>query len=217
MQQLGELAAHAIRSAESQGQATDITQQEPPAMWLRRLWERMTALYGHAWTNVHGLSPQAKDQDGLTVSGGVWSGTLAGLTGQQIAQGVKACISTGGEFPPNAPRFRALCLSIPSLEVVRQELQPRGDGKRGGEPSLFARAVWAKLDAYRHQHASADQADKMLAGAYRLVHDAVMEGEPLPAAPVAAIAHEVRKVVPATPEQREAHFARIRELLGGGS
>ncbi|HSD17223.1 MAG TPA: hypothetical protein VLC71_08215 [Thermomonas sp.] len=170
----------------------------------------MTALYGHAWTNVQGLTPQAKDHDGLTLAGSTWAGALAGITGQQIAAGVKACIAAGKEFPPNAPRFRALCLGIPTLDAVRLELQ-------NADPSQFTRAVWGKLDVFRFRQASAEHADKLLAGAYWLVHDSVMQGNPLPAAPVAAIAHEVRKASPATAEQREAHFARIRELLGAGS
>ena len=32
---------------------------EPPATWLRRIWERMTALYGHAWVNLHGVTPHS--------------------------------------------------------------------------------------------------------------------------------------------------------------
>ena len=210
MQLLGDVAAHAVQLPETQAQIMHDAPQEPPAMWLRRLWERMTALYGHAWTSVHGLSPQAKDQDGLTMSGSTWAGALAGLSGQQIAEGVKACIAAGREYPPNAPRFRELCLNIPPLDVVRSELQ-------GGEPSPFTRAVWSRLDTWRYRQVSTEQAEKLLAGAYRLVHDDVMRGEPLPAAPVAAIAHEVRKPTLATPEQRDVHFARVRALFAGGA
>lgn len=181
-----------------------------PAMWLRRLWERMVALYGHAWTHVHGVSPQASDHDGLTMSGSTWAGVLAGLSGSQISKGVQACIDAGGEFPPNAPSFRALCLGIPPLATVRSEL-------RHGEPSPFARALWAELDAFRYRQASAEQADRMLRDAYDVVHARVMRGEPLPVDPVAEIAHEKRESKPATPEQAAGHIASIRALLHGGA
>lgn len=210
MRPFADAAAQSVQQHDTFAETEHFVPQEPPAIWLRRLWERMTALYGHAWTNVHGLSPQARDQDGLTMSGSTWAGALAGLTGKQIGEGVKACIATGGEFPPNAPRFRALCLNIPSLEAVRAELQ-------GGEPSQFTRAVWVKLDMYRFRQASFEQADKLLAGTYRLVRDAVMQGEPLPVAPAAVIVHEARTATPATPEQCAAHIARIRDLLVGSA
>lgn len=211
MRAIAEVAGTAVGELQSVSTlAAPITQQEPSALWLRRLWERMTALYGYAWVSVHGLTPHLPDSDALTVSGSTWATALAGLTGRQIAEGVRSCIAKGGEFPPNAPRFRELCLNIPSLDVVRTE-------SHGGEPSPFTRAVWSRLDTWRYRQVSTEQADKMLAGAYRLVHDDVMRGEPLPAAPVAAIAHEVRKPTLATPEQRAAHFARISALLAGGA
>lgn len=182
---------------------------EPPAMWLRRLWERMAALYGHAWTSVHGVTPHTAT-GALTMSGSTWAGALAGLSGPQVAAGVEACIALGGEFPPNAPRFRAMCLAIPALEAVRTELQR-------GEPSTFARAVWAELDVFRFRQAPAEQADRMLQAAYSQVRDRVMRGEQLPAPPVAAIQREERKHVRATPEQQARHCARIRALLQGGA
>ena len=76
-----------------------------------------------------------------------WAAALAGLTGAQIAEGLRACVAEGEEFPPNAPRFRAMCLGIPSLARVRLEFSaPDGmvtvpDGVRveenEGEFSVF--------------------------------------------------------------------------------
>lgn len=167
----------------------------------------MVALYGHAWVSVHGLTPQASDHGGLTMSGSTWAGVLAGLAGPQIAEGIKACIAEGAEFPPAAPRFRAMCLGIPSLAAVRSEL-------RRGEPSQLASAVWSELDAFRYRQASAEQADRMLRDAYELVRERVMRGELLPEAPVAAIAQEKREHKPASPEVARAHCDEIRAILG---
>lgn len=177
---------------------------------LRRLWERMVALYGHAWVSVHGLTPQATDHDALSMSGSTWAGVLAGLTGLQIAEGVNACVAEGGEFPPSAPRFRAMCLGVPSLGAVRSEL-------RHGSPSPYTRAVWTELDVHRYKLAGADQADRLLREAYELVRDRVMRGEPLPASPVAEISHQDRESKPATREQAHAHCEAIRQILRGGT
>ena len=167
------------------------------------IWVHMSGLYGHKWTKAFGPNPGS-------IGGREWSLTLEDLTRKQIDLGLQACRTSGDEWPPNASLFRAMCLAIPSLEAVRAELQ-------GGEPSPFTRAVWARLDTYRYRHVSTDQADRLLAGAYQLVHDAVMQGEGLPAAPVAAIEQEVHKPVPATPDQRAVHVARIKALFAGAA
>lgn len=182
---------------------------EAPAMWLRRIWERMTALYGHAWVSVLGVTPH-DNAEGLSMAGDTWSRALAGLSGRQIAAGIEACIAEGAEFPPSAPRFRAMCLGVPSLAAVRSEL-------RHGDPSQFARAVRAELDDFRYKQASADQGDRMLRDAYDLVHERVMRGESLPEAPVAEIPHEKHEYKPASEEVKDREKAKIRALLGMGA
>lgn len=210
MQSVAKVAAETVnRTAVGEVQGPFMSPAvETPAMWLRRIWERQTDLYGHAWISVHGLTPQ--DEAGaLTMSGDTWGRVLAGLTAQQIAAGLDACVTEGAEFPPSAPRFRAMCLGVPSLAAVRSEL-------RHGESSPFARAVWAELDSFRYRQASAEQADRLLRDAYELVCDRVMRGEALPKSPAAVIPHEVRKPTRATPEQLEKHFANIKALLAAG-
>ncbi|AIC13982.1 hypothetical protein LZ757_05920 [Xylella fastidiosa subsp. morus] len=44
---------------------------------------------------------------------------LVGLEAAQFVEELAACIAEGSEFPPNAPRFRSMCLSVPSLTAVR--------------------------------------------------------------------------------------------------
>jgi len=191
----------AISSAKALGPG-----QEIPALWLRRMWERMVAMYGHAWTNVHGLTPHETNSTILSISGDTWSRALAGITSQQIGAGLEACVAEGGKFPPSVPRFRAMCLAIPKLAVVRAELQR-------GQFSPFSRAVWQELDTYRFKQATADQADRLLREAYDVIHDHFMRGEPLPDEPTAALEAQADKFTPATPEQVERHFAAIRTTL----
>lgn len=208
MQPIAEIAAKTVkrttggelRSAPAQSAA------EAPATWLRRIWERLTALYGHAWVSVHGVTPHDK-AGALSMSGDTWGRVLAGLSVQQIAAGIEACVAEGAEFPPSAPRFRAMCLGVPSLAAVRSDL-------RHGETSPFARAVWAELDSFRYRQASAEQEDRMLRDAYELVRERVMRGERLPEPPVARLPQEVRKSTPSPPEVREHYLSQIRTLLG---
>lgn len=209
MRPLSEVAGKVVkRAAVDELQPTTPAAAEPPAMWLRRLWERMVAVFGHAWAGTHGLTPHDKT-GALSISGDTWARAMAGMSGQQIAAGIEACIAEGAEFPPNLPRFRAMCLGVPSLAAVRSEL-------RRGESSPFARATWAELDAFRYKRASAEQADRLLRDAYDLVRDRVMRGETLPELPVAFIPHEVSQLTPTTPERLKEHFARIKALLAAG-
>lgn len=183
--------------------------REAPAAWMRRLWERMTALYGHAWVSVHGVTPHDVRIDAPSMSGGTWARALAGLTDQQLAAGIGACVAEGAEFPPSAPRFRAMCLNIPSLAAVRSEL------RQGSEPTAFMRAVWKELDVFRYRQSHADQAGRMLRDAYELVRDQIMRGQPLPAGEPAEISHDEREFKPAPPAHARAHCEVIRTLLRG--
>ena len=181
---------------------------EPPAMWLRRIWERMASLYGYTWVNVHGESPHTQSGE-LSMSGDTWARSLAGITAQQIAIGIRACVTEGGEFPPSAPRFRAMCFNIPRFAAVRSEI-----GR--SDPSPFARAVWQELDIYRFKQAGAEQGDRMLRGAYDVIHDRVMRGERLLEPAAAALEAKPIKVNPATPDQVQRRIAEIRALFESG-
>lgn len=64
------------------------------------LWIRMAALFGPAWTTSYG----ARDHDGT------WQRALSGLTGVDLARGLKRCVDANRKFPPNASEFRAYCL-----------------------------------------------------------------------------------------------------------
>ncbi len=73
------------------------------------LWERLTHLYGHKFSAAFGES--AANPDGsLTDVAQTWAGGLRGITGAQLAQGLRACIESGDEWPPALPAFRKRCL-----------------------------------------------------------------------------------------------------------
>lgn len=161
----------------------------------------MGGLYGHTWTSAYGDNPRS-------VAGAEWSRTLAGLNREQVDTGIDACRAEGAEWPPSAPRFRAMCLGIPTLARVRLELTR-------GQPSPFARMVWANLDVHRYRTESADRADRMLREAYDLAREERLRGTPLPEAPVAAIADDTRRQpVPASPERAQAAIAECMDMLG---
>ena len=73
------------------------------------LWERMTHLYGHKFSAVFG--ERATRPDGsLTDVAHTWAGGLQGITGAQLAAGLRTCIASGDAWPPSLPEFRAMCL-----------------------------------------------------------------------------------------------------------
>lgn len=73
------------------------------------LWEQMTYLYGHKFTSTNGESAVV---DGvLTDVAKTWSIALTGITGDQIATGLQACVNSGNEWPPSVPGFVAMCKS----------------------------------------------------------------------------------------------------------
>jgi hypothetical protein len=138
------------------------------ASLLDNFWLRMAAMFGHPWVSQYGAAP-----DG--VAGETWAAALSGITPVQIAEGLRATLATGAEWPPSAPRFRAMCLGIPDFGTVRREMQSK-DTKR----SRFTILVWQHIDAVRFHSMSADKADNLLREAYKRAHELVMRGHALP-------------------------------------
>lgn len=169
---------------------------------VARLRVRMTEVYGHRWTSVHG--------EGATGgSASTWAKGLAGLTPQQIGHGLEACIASADPWPPTLPEFRGKCLGIPSFEAINAEILTSPDLDR----SPFARAVWARIDGYAHRHAPAKDAQRMRRDAYELTCEAVMRGEALPGPLAGAITQAKPEPTPtAIPGTREARIERMRSL-----
>ncbi len=161
----------------------------------------MAEIYGHRWTSAYGADPN----DGAALT---WAKGLAGVSSQQLADGLKTCIASADPWPPTLPEFRARCLGIPSIEQVRIEM-------RSQDRSPFTRLVWLGIDGYRFKQVSADQSDRMLREAYDLARERVMRGDALPEAPAGEMGHEVHEVKPASPEVVEARQREINEILNG--
>lgn len=188
--------------------APAITEPQPVA-FMRRLWERMAAIYPHRWTSAMGPSPQ--DSTGaLTIAGDTWARGLAGVTSDQLGRGLAACNASADEWPPSLPAFRGMCFGIPPLAQVRFELRPGAP-----EVSAFTRLVYLHIDPWALRHADARDAERMVREAYGLAYDHVMRGGSLPAAPAAALeADKPAPPKPADPAVVAEAMRRVRETLG---
>lgn len=163
----------------------------------------MAAIYGHRWVSSYGADPAG-------VGGDTWAAGLAGLTGPQLADGLRAAVASSDPWPPTLPEFRAMCLGIPSLVSVRAEVNGKGDR------TPFAMLVWQRLDSYQYRQVSAKDAERMLAGAYEDAREFVMRGGALPEV-VGAVTHEEKQFTPVSPEVAAKHMLDLRrELYGGG-
>lgn len=161
----------------------------------------MAGLFGHTFVSQYGASP---DGDGA----GTWATALTGVTPEQIAAGLSATLALGGEFPPSAPKFRALCFGIPSPAAVRAAIRTR-------ELTPFVRLVWTHLDAYQFHRADQRKADRMLDEAYELAVDHVMRGGAFPAEPIGEIEQAKEpKPVRASPEKARPYVESLAKLLG---
>ena len=165
----------------------------------------MVEIYAHRWTAAHGESVDAEG-----TSAGTWAKGLSGITGQQLAAGLEACIVRADSWPPTLPEFRALCLGIPSLAAVRDDFR-RTDAER----MPFTAMVWRHLDGWAFSHADQAKADRMLGDAYAIARDAVMRGEPMPM-PLLAVQHQAPEPIkPAAPEVARAHLDALRAEIYG--
>lgn len=138
------------------------------------MYLRMGALYGHAWKRDHGTN-----SDLSSVNAAEWATTLRGLSRKQIDAGLQACRAGGSEFPPSAPRFLAMCLGVPSLARVINELSKPALGR-----SRFTWAVWRLIDHHRLKSEDSRTADRMVRDAYEVVKEDVMSRRPLPEPPI---------------------------------
>lgn len=62
----------------------------------------MASIYGHKWTSSFG------DED----KNETWGRGLAGITPQQLADGLETCVTQNFDWPPSLPEFRGLCLGV---------------------------------------------------------------------------------------------------------
>jgi hypothetical protein len=92
------------------------------ATLMEKLWVMMAGLYGHKWISSYGTSDIKLDDAGNPrPDSGIWGKALAGISGQQIAHGMKLCTLRTGEqaaWPPSAPEFRDMCLAGQSAHGI---------------------------------------------------------------------------------------------------
>ncbi len=168
----------------------------------------MMEIFGHRWATAYGEAAEVDGQ--LTGCAETWGKGLAGITPQQIAAGLKTCITSSDPWPPTLPAFRGMCLEVPTLYRVEQALA-------AGETSPFLQLVRQRLDWYAYRQATAANAGRMLRAAYELAREHVMSGGELPEV-LAPIEHEARK--PAAPlsqadrERIKREMAELRRELG---
>lgn len=159
----------------------------------------MGAMFGHTWASQYGESPTG-------LAGDTWAAALAGVTAQQVAEGLRATLRLGGEFPPSAPRFRALCFGVPAFSVVRFEMT-HGEVPR----TPFGLLCWRYVDTYRLRQADQREADRLARDAYELAMAHVMDGGELPEVHEALQAPLEPERKPASPEIAER---TLREMCG---
>lgn len=161
---------------------------------MRRLWLRMTEIYGHKWTSAYG-------EDAGSGAGVTWAKGLAGLGPQDIADGVEAALISSDEWPPTLPKFRAMCFGIPTLGATQLWFS------KNTTDSQWCRLIASYLDMRRLRESPWDKADKMVKTAYELAVAHVMAGGELPEERVALPAPEPAK----SPEYTDSELSSIRE------
>lgn len=71
---------------------------------IDELWRRMTQIFGGQWTSQFGESDHAD----------TWLRALSDFSPEDLSVGLNACVNMkpdedGNLFPPNLPKFRAMC------------------------------------------------------------------------------------------------------------
>ncbi|PMQ04188.1 hypothetical protein DyAD56_15985 [Dyella sp. AD56] len=177
-----------------------------PQDLLDKFWLKMAHMFGNTWTKQYGVDPAGNAAD-------TWSAALAGVTPAQIALGLQAALARGLEWPPSAPRFRAMCMGIPSIASVRHDM-----GHLGEFITPFVRQFWTYLNTGEYNSGDQFRCERAVSEAYELTCEHVMRGWPLPPPVAGVIKHEKpAKPVPANDETVRRELARMAEILGSGA
>lgn len=68
---------------------------------IDRLWQHMSATFGHKWISSYGALPSE-----------TWLAGLVDMTPDELRTGLVACMTWEAEWPPTLPQFRTLCRPI---------------------------------------------------------------------------------------------------------
>jgi len=83
------------------------------------VWVAMADMFGELWASSNGDTPA----DNPT-----WAAGIGRLTDQQVQHGLIQIESSGSEFPPSWPRFKAMCMAFydPQQNAIEHEDRPAG-------------------------------------------------------------------------------------------
>lgn len=68
----------------------------------------MGYIFGHKFSSTYGESA-VNEGNALTEAARTWASGLRGLTGEQIANGLRECVNCGESWPPTLPEFVKMC------------------------------------------------------------------------------------------------------------
>lgn len=185
--------------------------ERPSAAMMRHLWGRMAVIYGGArWASTYSALPEHPDTGEATLAADTWARALIGISVEQVAIGLRACLLGGDTYVPSPQLFRARCLGIPDLAAVRWMHRNRASV----ELTPFYRLVWSYLDPHALRIAARREADAMIADAYDLARVHVLEGKTYPAEPAALVECTPETRTPASPDTARTHLAAMAAAVG---
>jgi hypothetical protein len=173
---------------------------------LDKFWARMSEIYGHRWVSSYGAAPSD-----------TWARGLAGMTREQLARGLAACLKTGYEWPPTLPGFCKLCLTIPgvpsedeawadALQIARRWKQPH--------QSQHA-AVWHALSQIGDFNGIDEEVlEKRFRKNYEQATRMLATGGELSPIPQPLPKPQDVRPIPAPASVREAALAKIEAMFG---
>ena len=80
----------------------------PSDTTMRELWIRLSSIYLHKWSSACAETFIESGAIGRT-----WQAGLSGVTPQQVADGLRGCLSRTDPWPPTLPEFLELCRPPP--------------------------------------------------------------------------------------------------------
>jgi len=116
---------------------------------IKKIWVKMTRVYGHKWSSNFGSSDD-----------GTWLSALKEIPEAMIVAGLNKCLTRQDPWPPSLPEFRQMCLNLPSVDKIYQEVT---QNRITNELSLLVRK---KIPSWDWQTKTEKQLKGMVSVAY---------------------------------------------------
>lgn len=109
-----------------------------PMPWVKKLFQRLAAMYGNKLGQMWGAVPESEMQ-------AIWAEDLAGFSGDEISKGLQACKQR--EWPPTLPEFIRMCRPWMAPEVAYHEAVHGMSCRRRGEMGDWSHPAiyWAAI------------------------------------------------------------------------